>query len=328
MSVIFWPAAAAALGFLLDLIFGDPHWLYHPVRAIGAWITVCEKVLRRIFPRTKRGERAAGVFLVILVLAVSIAVPLAVLMLLYRYFPIIGFAVETFWCYQLIATKSLRVESGKVYRELKEGTLESSRKAVSMIVGRDPDRLDRDGVARAAVETVAESTSDGVIAPLFYMMIGGAVWGFAYKAVNTMDSMVGYKNERYRYFGTAAARLDDAANFLPSRIAALLMICASCLAGFDGKNAARIWKRDRRKHASPNAAQTESAMAGALHLCLAGDAWYEGKLEKKPFIGDGDRPVEAEDIRRSQRISYGTAGLGLLVFGAVRIGISLVVWIL
>ena len=192
-----------------------------------------------------------------------------------------------------------------------------------MIVGRDTAALDEKGVTKAAVETVAENASDGVIAPLFYMMIGGAVWGFAYKAINTMDSMIGYKNEKYQYFGTAAARLDDGANFIPARISGLLMILASFLCGMNGRNAAAVYRRDRKKHASPNAAQTESVMAGALDIQLAGDAWYFGTLHKKPFIGDSNRPVEPEDIPRSHKILYATAILALVVFGTVRF---LVIW--
>ena len=290
---------------------------------IGKGISAGEKLLRGIFPKTKAGERAAGCVLAAAVTVLSAAVPAVILLILYHLSWIAGFAVETFFCYQLLATKSLKQESGKVYKELKEGTLESSRKAVSMIVGRDTAALDEKGVTKAAVETVAENASDGVIAPLFYMMIGGAVWGFAYKAINTMDSMIGYKNEKYQYFGTAAARLDDGANFIPARISGLLMILASFLCGMNGRNAAAVYRRDRKKHASPNAAQTESVMAGALDIQLAGDAWYFGTLHKKPFIGDSNRPVEPEDIPRSHKILYATAILALVVFGTVRF---LVIW--
>ena len=321
--MIYLTLPAVALGFFIDLLIGDPRWLYHPVCIIGKGISAGEKLLRGIFPKTKAGERAAGCVLAAAVTVLSAAVPAVILLILYHLSWIAGFAVETFFCYQLLATKSLKQESGKVYKELKEGTLESSRKAVSMIVGRDTAALDEKGVTKAAVETVAENASDGVIAPLFYMMIGGAVWGFAYKAINTMDSMIGYKNEKYQYFGTAAARLDDGANFIPARISGLLMILASFLCGMNGRNAAAVYRRDRKKHASPNAAQTESVMAGALDIQLAGDAWYFGTLHKKPFIGDSNRPVEPEDIPRSHKILYATAILALVVFGAARF---LVIW--
>ena len=307
---------AVALGFLLDLIFGDPVWLYHPVRIIGKLITLFEKLLRRLFPDTRAGQRTAGVFLVLFVTGISTAVPALVLHWLYQVQVWAGFAVETFWCYQLLAVKALRVESMRVYSAVKEGDLPKARYAVSMIVGRDTDCLDAQGVTKAAVETVAENSSDGVVAPLLFLMIGGAAGGFFYKSINTMDSMVGYKNDKYRYFGTFAAKLDDVVNFFPARIAGGLMILAGYLLGFDGKNAARIYRRDKKNHESPNSAHTEAVMAGALDIQLAGDAWYFGELHRKPTLGDPIRPVEPEDIPRSNRLMVGTAFLAL-VAGAV-----------
>lgn len=320
-----WTLPAVVCGFLLDLLFGDPRWLYHPVRVIGNGISLLEKGLRKIFPRTKAGERMGGAILVILIVTFSAGIPCLILLAAYRYKIWLGFVLESFMCYQLLATRSLRDESKKVYDALKEGNLEKSRYAVSMIVGRDTQNLTEEGVTKAAVETVAENTSDGIIAPLFYMMIGGAVLGFAYKAVNTMDSMVGYKNERYQYFGTAAARLDDVLNYIPARLSAWIMILASCLAGLNGKNAVKIYRRDRSKHASPNSAHTEAVMAGALEIQLAGDAWYFGKLHKKPFIGDPIRKIEIEDIPRSHKLMYTTAVLSVILFGIIRAVISLVV---
>lgn len=320
LLMIYFTLPAVVLGFGLDLLLGDPRWLYHPVRLIGKLITVLERALRAIFPKTKAGERAGGLCLTLLVAGIGTAVPAAVLHLLYHKVNVwAGFALETFWCYQLLATKSLKTESMRVYGRLKSGTLEEARRAVSMIVGRDTQRLDREGVTKAAVETVAENTSDGIIAPLLFMMAAGTAGGFFYKSVNTMDSMVGYKNDRYRYFGTAAARLDDAVNYIPARLAGWLMILGSFLCGLDGRQAKRIYLRDRRNHASPNSAQTESAMAGALGVQLAGDAWYFGTLHKKPTIGDRGRKVEPEDIVRANRLLYVTAVLALLCFGAVRI---------
>lgn len=307
---------AVALGFLLDLIFGDPVWLYHPVRIIGKLITLFEKLLRCLFPDSRAGQRTAGVFLVLFVTGISTAVPALVLHWLYQVQVWAGFAVETFWCYQLLAVKALRVESMRVYSAVKEGDLPKARYAVSMIVGRDTDCLDAQGVTKAAVETVAENSSDGVVAPLLFLMIGGAAGGFFYKSINTMDSMVGYKNDKYRYFGTFAAKLDDVVNFLPARIAGGLMILAGYLWGFDGKNAARIYRRDKKNHESPNSAHTEAVMAGALDIQLAGDAWYFGELHRKPTLGDPIRPVEPEDIPRSNRLMVGTAFLAL-VAGAV-----------
>ncbi|MGN1140889.1 MAG: adenosylcobinamide-phosphate synthase CbiB [Oliverpabstia sp.] len=320
-----WTLPAVVCGFLLDLLFGDPRWLYHPVRVIGNGISVLEKGLRKIFPKNKAGERIGGTILVILIVTFSAGIPCLILMAAYQYNNWLGFALESFMCYQLLATRSLRDESKKVYDALKEGNLEKSRYAVSMIVGRDTQNLTEEGVTKAAVETVAENTSDGIIAPLFYMMIGGAVLGFAYKAVNTMDSMVGYKNDRYQYFGTAAARLDDVLNYIPARLSAWIMIFSACLAGLNGKNAAKIYRRDRSKHASPNSAHTEAVMAGALEIQLAGDAWYFGKLHKKPYIGDPIRKIEIEDIPRSHKLMYTTAVLSVILFGIIRAVISLVV---
>lgn len=255
----------------------------------------------------------------LVVVTVSTGVPAVILSVAYKYFWQLGLALESFWCYQIFATKSLKVESDRVYIALKNKGLEAGRKAVSMIVGRDTQNLTEEGVTKAAVETVAENTSDGVIAPLFYMLIGGAVLGFTYKAINTMDSMVGYKNDKYQWFGTAAAKLDDVVNFIPARVSAVLMILAAYLTGMDGKNAARIFRRDRFNHKSPNSAQTEAVMAGALDVQLAGDAWYFGKLHKKPTIGDPVREMELLDIRRSHKLLYGTAMLGLILGIILRI---------
>ena len=310
---------AIVAGFVLDLIFGDPRWLYHPVRLIGHLISGTERIIRNCLPANKTGERIGGGILVLVVVTVSTGVPAVILSVAYKYFWQLGLALESFWCYQILATKSLKVESDRVYIALKDKGLEAGRKAVSMIVGRDTQNLTEEGVTKAAVETVAENTSDGVIAPLFYMLIGGAVLGFTYKAINTMDSMVGYKNDKYQWFGTAAAKLDDVVNFIPARVSAGLMILAAYLTGMDGKNAARIFRRDRFNHKSPNSAQTEAVMAGALDVQLAGDAWYFGKLHKKPTIGDPVREMELLDIRRSHKLLYGTAMLGLILGIILRI---------
>ena len=310
---------ALVLGFVLDLLIGDPRWLYHPICVIGNLIAVLEKMIRKIFPKNHGGELTGGFLIVVLVCLFSGGVPLLVLYYLYRYLPVAGFVLEVFWCYQLLATRSLKDESMKVYDRLKNGTLDEARYAVSMIVGRDTSVLDTAGITRAAVETVAENTSDGVIAPFLFMAIFGPVGGTFYKAVNTMDSMVGYVNDRYRYFGTAAAKLDDVLNYIPARLSAWLMIAGAWLIGMDAKNAKKIYLRDRRKHASPNSAQTEAVMAGALDIRLAGDAWYFGELHKKPYIGDPIRKVEIEDIIRSHKLMYAGTVLSLVVFGLVRV---------
>jgi adenosylcobinamide-phosphate synthase len=259
--------------------------------------------------------------LVITILLSTVLITTLILILSYKINIYFGTIVEAIMTYQILATKCLKVESMKVYHSLKNQTLEEARKAVSMIVGRDTQCLDEIGVAKAAIETVAENTSDGVIAPMLYTALGGPILGFLYKAVNTMDSMIGYKNDKYIYFGRAAARLDDIVNFIPSRISAYIMIIASFLAGksFSGKGAYTIYKRDNRKHASPNSAQTESVCAGALGLQLAGDASYFGKIVHKPFIGDSLRKVEYEDIRRANKLMYMTAFICEILCVAVMI---------
>ena len=320
-----WTLAAVLAGFLLDLLIGDPHWLYHPVRLVGKLISGAEKILRRIFPKTERGERIAGIFLILIVSGVTTAVAAGLLFLAGKWDFRAKFVLEVLMCYQLFAVRALKDESMKVYRELVKPDLEGARYAVSMIVGRDTQSLTAEVVTKAAVETVAENTSDGIIAPMFYMVIGGPVLGWLYKSINTMDSMVGYKNEKYLNFGRYAAKLDDVVNFIPARLSAWMMILACRLTGLDAGKALEIFRRDRFNHASPNSAQTEAVMAGALHVQLAGDAWYFGKLYKKKTIGDALRRVEPEDIRRANRLLYAASALSLAVFGLVRIG---VVWLL
>lgn len=315
-------------GFLLDMLLGDPYWLPHPIRLIGRLITGIEKHLtKNPGHRKEKREARAGIWLVVLVSGITLAVTAFILLGAYCLHPYVGMLVEMVMTYQILAAKCLRVESMKVYRHLKDQNLEEARKAVAMIVGRDTQCLNEEGVIKAAIETVAENTSDGVIAPMLYTALGGPLLGFWYKAVNTMDSMVGYKNERYLFFGRAAAKLDDAVNFIPSRISAYLMILAAfigerCSSGeFSGKRAFSIYKRDNRKHASPNSAQTESVCAGALGIQLAGDASYFGKVVKKPYIGDRLRQAEYEDIRRANRLMYLTAWMGELLCLAVMIGL-------
>lgn len=309
---------ALILGFCLDLLIGDPHGIPHPVVYIGKLISATEKLARRLFPKTVRGENIAGGVIWVVVVLVSTGLPLLVLWLAYGVNRWLGLALETVMCAQILATKSLGQESRKVYAALKTGDLEKARQAVSMIVGRDTARLDEAGVARAAVETVAENTSDGVIAPMLFLAIGGAPLGFFYKAVNTMDSMLGYVEMPYKNVGLVPAKMDDVFNFLPARISALLMLAAGALLGMDGKNGWKIFKRDRYNHASPNSAQTESVCAGLLGLRLAGDAWYHGVLHKKKFIGDPIREIEPEDIPRACRLLYLTAFFGLVVFATAK----------
>ena len=306
------------IAFFLDLIFGDPDFPLHPVRLMGGVIWLFEKLFRLIFPKTKAGERTAGFFMAVFTIAVCGGVPLVGLYFAYSFNMALGIAIEAVICYFMLSAKSLAKASKGVYNALSAGDVETARYRVSMIVGRDTDSLDDTGIAKAAVETVAENTSDGIIAPLFYMAIGGAVLGCVYKAINTMDSMVGYKSKKYINFGAFAARLDDVANFIPSRIAAVLMIISAKLLRYDAHNALVIFTRDSRNHASPNSGQTESVVAGALRIQLGGDAYYFGELYKKPTIGDDWHDVTYTDILRTNRMMYVTAFLAAVIFIAAK----------
>lgn len=310
---------AYAAGFILDLIFGDPQWEYHPVRLIGRFISMLERKLLKNPSHTDRELLKAGIALEITVCAVSYGLALCVCLLAWFLNPLVYFIAETIFCYFLLATKSLKEESMKVYGKISAHDLIGGRQAVSMIVGRDTMGLNEKGVIKAAVETVAENTSDGTVAPMFYMIIGGAPLGFLYKAVNTLDSMAGYKNEKYMYFGRAAAKTDDVFNYIPARLSSYLMIFASLLLRMDWHNAVKIYRRDRLKHESPNSAHTESVCAGALDVKLAGDAYYFGRLRKKDFLGDDIRPVEPEDIIRANKLLYCTAVLAMVLFSGIKL---------
>ena len=314
-----WSVYALFIGFIIDLIVGDPHSIPHPVIFIGKLISAIEKVVRKIFPKTVRGENVAGGVLWLLVVVISTAVPALLLWLCYGLNTWLGLALESIMCWQILATKSLKDESMKVYAALKTGNIEKSRYAVSMIVGRDTENLDDKAVARAAVETVAENTSDGIVAPLIFLAIGGAPLGFFYKAVNTMDSMLGYVEMPYKNIGLVPAKMDDVMNFIPSRLSALIMLFAGWLLKLNVKNGWKVFRRDRFNHASPNSAQTESVCAGLLGLRLAGDAWYHGELHKKKFIGDALREIEYEDIQSACRLLYVTAVLSLILFCGLKL---------
>lgn len=325
LTIVKCQTIAIVLGYILDLIVGDPHWLYHPVQLIGRLITFLEKVLLKKDDKDET-KYIKGAVLAVLVLFITGAVVILFLAVFYNISIAAGCIAETIMCYQILAVKSLRVESMKVYTALKQEGIEQARIAVSMIVGRDTMQLDNHGVIRAAVETVAENTSDGVVAPLFYMLFFGAPGGFIYKAVNTMDSMIGYKNDKYMYFGRFAAKSDDVVNFIPARLASWIMIAATGVVQifskdkkYNMKDALRIYRRDKHNHSSPNSAHTESVCAGALGVRLAGDNYYFGKLVKKPYIGDDSRPVEIEDIKRVNILLYVTTFLCIIMAAAVRI---------
>ena len=304
---------AMLLGFLLDCLLGDPRTIPHPVVCMGKLISWLEKAFRALFPKTRLGENLAGGCIWLVTVAVSFLIPWGLLKLTGMVSPWLRLLLQAIFCWQVLAAKSLRQESMKVYEALKTGTIEDARHAVSMIVGRDTQALDADAVTRAAVETVAENCSDGVIAPMLYFALGGGPLAFAYKAVNTMDSMLGYVEPPYQNVGLVPARMDDVCNYLPARISGVMMLLAGGLLGLNFRNGWKIFLRDRYHHASPNSAQTESVCAGLLGLRLAGDAWYHGVLHKKKYIGDALRPITPEDIPLSDRLMYATAVLSLVI---------------
>ncbi len=300
---------ALLIGFFLDIMLGDPRWLPHPVTALGKLIAFLEKRFRPPLVGNKEGEVWAGTLLVSLVCVLAFFAPACVLFLAGRFSPTLAFILECFLFFQLLTAKSLKDASFKVYDRLVQGDLAGSRAAVAEIVGRDTAALGSEGVIRATVETVAENTSDGVVAPMLYFAIGDVPLAFLYKAINTMDSMLGYKNEKYLYFGRAAARLDDLANFVPARLSGALLAAASWILDLDWRGSLKIFLRDRKKHSSPNAGHPEAAVAGALGVTLGGYSSYGGKLVEKPVIGDSRRSIAVSDIIEANRLLYIAAAL-------------------
>lgn len=297
---------------MLDLVIGDPQGCFHPIRLIGNLISFVENKLRKNCIN-KSHERIAGAILWLVVVFTSFIIPFVILYIANKINFILALIIDSIMCYYILATRSLKDESMKVYKSLKNNNLQDARENLSYIVGRDVNKLNESLVAKAAVETVAENTSDGVIAPMLFIMLGGAPLGFMYKAVNTLDSMVGYKNEKYINMGRFSAIADDVANYVPSRLSAFIMMVASFILKMDYKNAYKIYKRDRYNHMSPNSAQTESVCAGALNIMLGGDNYYGGILVSKPTIGDNKREVEEEDIKRSNELMYVTSLLCLII---------------
>ena len=317
-------------GFILDLIIGDPRWMPHPVRLMGKYISGGEKFLRKIFPDNRWGHVMGGMLLTMTLVCLSIAVPLLILWVATLLEPIIlektGWVVDLsaiisiFMCWQTIACKDLKKETMAVYSSLDAGDLPGARKNLSRVVGRDTLYLSEPAVCRAAVETVAENASDGVIAPMFFFAIGGAPLAFAYKAINTLDSMIGYKNEKYFFFGRYAAIIDDIANFIPARITGILMVISTFIIGLNTKEAWRILRRDRKKHTSPNSGVPEAACAGALTVRLGGLSMYNFKPVDKPYIGDDTVEINREHIKKANTLMLATAW----VFVAVLVGLTFV----
>ena len=299
-------------GYALDLIIGDPNSFPHPVRYIGKLISMVEKQIRKITSSDK-GLKIAGFFLWFIVVGVTFCVTSLILQL-FKFNKIIYFVVNTILIYTTLATKCLKDESVKIYKVLKTGDLEKSRIQLSYIVGRDTTNLNEKEIVRATVETVAENTVDGIIAPLFYGFIGGAPLAMGYKAINTLDSTVGYKNDKYYYLGFASAKIDDIANYIPARISVILFTIGNLFLRNDYKNCFKISIRDRKNHKSPNCAFSEGAVAGALGIQLGGTNIYFGETVYKPTIGDKTREIEVQDISRTNKILYATSLTSMLVF--------------
>ncbi|MCI6459625.1 MAG: adenosylcobinamide-phosphate synthase CbiB [Clostridiales bacterium] len=299
-------------GYALDLIIGDPYSFPHPVRYIGKLISIVEKQIRKITSSDK-GLKIAGFFLWFIVVGATFGITTLVLQL-FKFNKLAYFIVNTILIYTTLATKCLKDESVKIYKVLKTGDLEKSRIQLSYIVGRDTTNLNEKEIVRATVETVAENTVDGIIAPLFYGFIGGAPLAMAYKAVNTLDSTVGYKNDKYYYLGFASAKIDDIANYIPARLGVILLPLGSLFTGFNFKDALKIGIRDRKNHKSPNCAFSEGAVAGALGIQLGGTNVYFGKEVYKPTIGDKTREIEIEDIVRTNKIMYSSSIISIIIF--------------
>ncbi|WP_434798449.1 adenosylcobinamide-phosphate synthase CbiB [Terrisporobacter vanillatitrophus] len=299
-------------GYALDLIIGDPYSLPHPVRFIGKLISFVEKQIRKITTSDK-GLKVAGFILWFVVVGVTLG-STSIVLRLFQFNKVAYFLVNSILIYTTLATKCLKDESEKIYKVLKTGDLEKSRIQLSYIVGRDTTNLNEKEIVRATVETVAENTVDGIIAPLFYGFIGGAPLAMAYKAINTLDSTVGYKNDKYYYLGFASAKIDDIANYIPARLGVILLSLGSLFIGFNFKDALKIGIRDRKNHKSPNCAFSEGAVAGALGIQLGGTNVYFGQEVYKPTIGDKKREIEIEDIVRTNKIMYSSSIISIIIF--------------
>ena len=302
------------IAYVLDLIFGDPQNVVHPVQVIGKIISAGEKVLLR-----KKYKFLAGA--VLNIFTVSITYTLMYLISKSVKISVFFMIIEIYLMYTIFSINSLAREGNRVYRILKEGDIEKARKDLSYLVSRDTEMMDEKMIIRSTMETISENTVDGIVAPMFYMFLGGMPLAMAYKAINTLDSMVGYKNEKYMDFGKFSAKVDDAVNFIPARITGILIVLASMILGYDYKNSLKIFIRDRKNHSSPNSAHSEASVAGALGVQFGGKVSYFGKEINKPTIGDKIKDFELEDIRKNIRIMYVTSFLSLVMFSVISVGI-------
>ena len=302
------------IAYVLDLIFGDPQNVIHPVQVIGKIISTGEKILLR-----KKYKFLAGA--VLNIFTVSITYTLMYLISKSVKISVFFMIIEIYLMYTIFSINSLAREGNRVYRILKEGDIEKARKDLSYLVSRDTEMMDEKMIIRSTMETISENTVDGIVAPMFYMFLGGMPLAMAYKAINTLDSMVGYKNEKYMEFGKFSAKVDDVANFIPARITGILIVLASMILGYDYKNSLKIFLRDRKNHSSPNSAHSEASVAGALGVQFGGKVSYFGKEINKPTIGDKTKEFELEDIRKNIRIMYVTSFLSLVMFSVISVGI-------
>ncbi|AGF55238.1 adenosylcobinamide-phosphate synthase [Clostridium saccharoperbutylacetonicum] len=298
------------IGFLLDIIIGDPNNPFHPVRGIGYIAKKFEALFRKIL---KKSLKTAGFLTWIFTILIVFAITFEIVSICKRINVYFGVIIEGILIYFCIASKGLVVEGYKVIKFLMKDDIDGARKQLSFIVGRDTGSLSREGIIKAVVETIAENMADGIIAPLFYAGIFGAPLAFAYKAVNTMDSMFGYKNDKYMEFGYFPAKLDDIFNYIPARVTGVLIIIAAGILGYDYKNSFKIYKRDRHNHTSPNSAHPEAAMAGALGVELGGANFYFGKLVEKPTIGDKIKEIEIRDVDKTARVLYLSSFIGFVL---------------
>ena len=301
------------IAYVLDLIFGDPQNVVHPVQVIGKIISAGEKVLLR-----KKYKFLAGA--VLNIFTVSITYTLMYLISKSVKISVFFMIIEIYLMYTIFSINSLAREGNRVYRILKEGDIERARKDLAYLVSRDTETMDEKMIIRSTMETISENTVDGIVAPMFYMFLGGMPLAMAYKAINTLDSMVGYKNEKYMDFGKFSAKVDDAANFIPARITGILIVLASMILGYDYKNSLKIFIRDRKNHSSPNSGHAEAGVAGALGVQFGGRVSYFGKEVDKPVIGDKTKDFELEDIRKNIRIMYVTSFLSLVIFSLIFAG--------
>lgn len=308
----------------LDLILGDPYRFPHPVIYIGKFISFLEKQVRKI-AKTPAALKGGGVFLVFSTVLVTYGLALLVLMGAKQIHLYLFYFLNVLMMWTCLAAKSLRQESMKVFDALQAGDIVQARTYLSYIVGRDTKELTEEEITKATVETVVENTADGVVAPLFYMFLGGAPLALAYKAVNTMDSMVGYKNDKYLHLGWAAAKFDDLANYIPARVTGVFLVIAAFFLRLNYRGSGKILCRDRRNHTSPNCGYPEAAAAGALDIQLGGAHTYFGKTVYKPTIGDDIRQVERQDIRHGVKMMYLSAVLVLVFFSLI---LSLINWMM